>query len=150
MMKRLSLLTFLAALAVVLVACAPAASNDGSSFSRALTPAAEVPAPTLNGAMPSGNVTAVLNSDARTLTVSGNFSGLTGPATGAHIHGPAPEGESAGVVFPLRVDNAASGSLSGTWENMTAEQVQQLRDGLYYVNVHTEMNPPGEIRAQLR
>jgi hypothetical protein len=147
-MKRPFLLTFFAALAVVVAACAPA-TDPASSFSGDLTAEAEVPAPTLSGAMPSGNVTAMLSSDGNTLTLSGNFSGLTGPATGAHIHGPAPAGQAAGVVFPLEIDNAASGSLSGTWMNLGAEQLQQLRDGLFYVNVHTDMNPPGEIRAQL-
>jgi hypothetical protein len=52
-------------------------------------------------------------------------------------------------VFPLVIDAESSGELSGTWEDMTAAEVQNLRDGLYYVNVHTEMNGPGEIRGQL-
>ncbi|MEX2534189.1 MAG: CHRD domain-containing protein [Trueperaceae bacterium] len=144
-MKRSVLLTFLAALAGVLAACVPALQPG---FNADLTTAAEVPPPTLDGATPSGSSTAMLTGN--TLTVTGNFAGLTGPATAAHIHGPAPVGEAAGVVFPLQVDNAVSGNLSGTWADMTEEQLQQLRDGLFYVNVHTAMNGAGEIRGQLR
>lgn len=147
-MKRYVLLTLVAALALVLAACAPATA--GEAYSANLTASAEFPAPALAGATPSGSATATFNSAENTLTLNGNFTGLTGPATAAHIHGPAREGDTAGVIFPLQVDNAASGSVSGTWTGMTAEQVQQLRDGLYYVNIHTEMNPPGEIRGQLR
>lgn len=146
-MKRYVLLTLVAGLALVLAACAPATEGD---YSANITASAEFPAPALDGATPSGSATASLNSAENTLTLNGDFSGLTGPATAAHIHGPAREGATAGVIFPLQVDSATSGSVSGTWTGMTAEQVQQLRDGLYYVNIHTEMNPPGEIRGQLR
>lgn len=147
-MKRTVLLTFVTAVAVVLAACAPA--TERNDYAAELTASAEVPAPTLDGANPSGSATAALDGAENTLTLTGNFSGLTGPATGAHIHGPAPMGETAGVVLPLQIDQSASGSVSGTWTGMTAEQIQQLRDGMYYVNIHTEMNPAGEIRGQLR
>lgn len=147
-MKKYALLTLVVGLALVLSACAPAAEEG--AYSANITATAEFPAPTLDGATPSGEATAMLNNAENTLTLNGNFTGLTGPATAAHIHGPAREGDTAGVVFPLQVDSATSGTVSGTWTGMTAEQVQQLRDGLYYVNIHTEMNPPGEIRGQLR
>jgi len=32
---------------------------------------------------------------------------------------------------------------------MTDAQIQQLRSGLCYINIHTEKNKPGEIRGQL-
>lgn len=135
-----------ASLLLVLAACAMALQMQ---FSASLTPEAEVPAPTLDGATPSGSASATLNAAENTLTVEGTFSGLTGPATAAHIHGPAEPGEPAGVIFPLTIDSATSGSFSGTWEDMSEEQVAELRSGLYYINIHTDMNPPGEIRGQL-
>lgn len=146
-MKRLVLLASLAAFAVVLAACT---APLPFTFTADLTADAEVPAPDLNGASPFGEATATLNDAEDTLEIEGNFSGLTGPATGAHIHGPAEEGETAGVIFPLEVDAATSGEFSGTWDDITATQVAQLRDGLFYVNVHTAQNGPGEIRGQLR
>ena len=33
--------------------------------------------------------------------------------------------------------------------DITAEQIAELEDGKYYVNVHTEEYPDGEIRGQL-
>lgn len=145
-MKRISILIVSIALTVLLAACAGGAQLE---FSANLTTEAEVPAPDLNGATPSGSATATLNAAEDTLVISGTFEGLTGPAQAAHIHGPAEEGETAGVVFPLDIDAAASGELSGTWSDITEDEVQQLRDGLFYVNVHTAANGAGEIRGQL-
>ncbi|MDZ7801080.1 MAG: CHRD domain-containing protein [Trueperaceae bacterium] len=146
-MSRFKVLLASIGLVLGLAACSAAVQLD---FSADLTTDAEVPAPDLDGATPSGSATATLNEAEDTLTISGDFSGLTGPATGAHIHGPAEEGETEGVVFPLNVDAAASGELSGTWDDITEDEVQQLRDGLFYVNVHTDLNAAGEIRGQLK
>lgn len=33
---------------------------------------------------------------------------------------------------------------------MTDEQVEWFEDGLLYINVHSEMNPGGEIRGQIQ
>lgn len=146
-MGRFKVLLVSIGLVLGLAACSAAVQLN---FSAELTSDAEVPAPDLDGATPSGSATATLNEAEDTLTVSGDFAGLTGPATAAHIHGPAEEGEAAGVVFPLDVDLAASGELSGTWDDITESEVQQLRDGLFYINVHTDLNGPGEIRGQLK
>lgn len=145
--KSWVLLPILAAVTLVLAGC----NGDTlqNEFAATLTHEAEVPAPTLNGADPSGSATATLNDEENTLTITGSFEGLTGPATAAHIHGPAEVGEAAGVVFPLNVDEQTDGNLSGTWDDITAQEVEQLRDGMFYVNVHTDQNGPGEIRGQL-
>jgi hypothetical protein len=145
-MKRIIMTLSALAMALVLAACAMGPQTD---FSADLTSDAEVPAPTLNGATPEGSATATLSADGSALVVDGTFTGLTGPAQAAHIHGPAEPGETAGVLFPLTIDNAASGDISGTWNDITDDEVEQLRDGLFYVNVHTDQNPAGEIRGQL-
>ncbi|HID54160.1 MAG TPA: CHRD domain-containing protein [Anaerolineae bacterium] len=89
---------------------------------------------------------------------------LSGPATAVHIHGPAAEGQDAGVVVPLcgspgavlaecTMENGAlkiSGNIKTQLTGMTpGEFIRALRDGMLYVNVHTELNPAGEIRGQL-
>jgi len=80
------------------------------------------------------------------LTWSVEFSGLTGPATGAHIHGPAKEGENAGVKIPFEdLESPIEGSAT-----LTDEQAKELMDGLMYVNIHTAANPKGEIRGQVK
>ncbi len=37
-----------------------------------------------------GTVTATYDTDSKKLTWKGSYNGLTGPATAAHFHGPAP------------------------------------------------------------
>jgi predicted lipoprotein with Yx(FWY)xxD motif len=116
------------------------------TFTATLNGANEVPAITTDG---TGSVTATLSGT--TLTLNGNYTYLSGPATLAHIHGPAAKTEAAGVLFNLTFTNEGnpgSGKLSATL-TLTPEQVAQLKDGLYYVNVHTAANKAGEIRGQL-
>jgi hypothetical protein len=73
------------------------------------------------------------------------YSGLTGPATMAHFHGPAEAGKNAGVAVPITP--ATSGSEGSA--TLTDAQVADLMAGKYYVNVHTEANKGGEIRGQV-
>ena len=63
-----------------------------------LSSASEVP-PTVSSG--TGTADAWLNKDTNVLKWKVSFSGLTGPATAAHFHGPAARGAKAGVVFPF-------------------------------------------------
>jgi hypothetical protein len=74
-----------------------------------------------------------------------NYTGLSGPATAAHFHGPAEPGKNAGVAVPI--SNTASGSDGSA--TLTDAQAADLTAGKYYVNVHTAANPGGEIRGQV-
>src|SRR4051812_1928295 len=73
------------------------------------------------------------------------YSGLSGPVTAAHFHGPAAAGANAGVKVPI--PNTASGSEGSA--TLNDEQAADLTAGKYYVNVHTAANPGGEIRGQV-
>src|SRR5262249_25451471 len=120
-----------------------------------------------------------LDTTAQTLTVSATFSGLTGPATAAHIHCcqtafdvPPTVGVATSVPsfqgFPLNMGT------SGTYGPMTFDLTQSLiyntafvmmfpggipqaeaaliaglESDLTYFNIHTANNPRGEIRGQL-
>ena len=82
------------------------------------------------------------------------FTDLTGPATGMHIHGPAPTNVPAAVVISLVANhtaatNAALGGFIGGTVTLTSDQASNLLAGLYYINIHTALNPGGEIRGQL-
>ena len=85
------------------------------------------------------------------LTLTGSFEGLMGNAIAAHIHRGA-VGENGPVEIDLMVvtdeDNQRQGSLSVT-HTLTSEQLALLQDGMFYVNVHSEAFPPGELRGQL-
>jgi hypothetical protein len=78
------------------------------------------------------------------ISVVGAFSGLSGPAIAAHVHFGAP-GVAGGVVFPLTISGS---TLSGTFTPTPAD-LTNLRAGNWYVNIHTSLNPGGEVRGQL-
>ena len=75
-----------------------------------------------------------------------SYSGLSGPATAAHFHGPAEAGKNAGVA--VAIPNAASSPVEGS-ATLTDAQAADLVAGRYYVNIHTAANPGGEIRGQV-
>ena len=74
------------------------------------------------------------------------YSGLTGPATAAHFHGPAAPGANAGVK--VAIPNATATPVEGS-ATLTDEQAADLMAGKLYINVHTAANPGGEIRGQV-
>jgi hypothetical protein len=89
----------------------------------------------------------------------------------AHIHAAAPPGSNAGVVFgffgsPFNDNNpndvvvtpfssGVGGTIFSKWDapegNSTtlALQLNNIRNGLAYLNFHTVQNPAGEIRGQI-
>jgi len=80
------------------------------------------------------------------LTWKLTYSGLSGPATAAHFHGPADTGANAKVAVPI--PNPATSPVEGS-ATLTDEQAKDLMDGKLYLNVHTAANPAGEIRGQV-
>ena len=92
--------------------------------------------------------TADVDYDAATKKLSWKltYSGLSGPPTAAHFHGPAEPGKSAGVA--VAIPNAGTSPAEGS-ATLTDAQAADLMAGKYYVNVHTAANPGGEIRGQV-
>jgi CHRD domain-containing protein len=93
-----------------------------------------------------GSATATLDTATKVLTWDVDYSGLSGPATAAHIHGPADPGANAPIVVPFTGNLASPIKGSAT---LNDAQIQQLEGGKWYVNIHTEANKGGEIRGQL-
>jgi len=126
-----------------IAACAmlalPALAEE-MKFTADLTGAAGVP-PTESTATGTADVT--VDTDAKTVSWVVTVEGLSGDATAAHIHGPATVDESAGPAIDM---SAAIMEGSG---DITDDQIAELQDGTYYVNVHTEQYPDGEVRGQL-
>ena len=119
-----------------------AARAETLMFHATLTAAAEVPPKTSGG---TGKLEATLDTDSKTLHYTVTYSGLTGPATAAHFHGPAMAGANAGVAVPIK-DPASGAKASAV---LTDAQIADLEAGKWYVNVHTAANPAGEIRGQV-
>jgi hypothetical protein len=95
----------------------------------------------------SGSGSAELSYDTATkkLTWKVTFSGLSGPATAAHFHGPAEPGKNAGVAVPI---SGAASPMEGS-ATLTDAQASDLVGGKWYVNIHTAANKGGEIRGQV-
>jgi hypothetical protein len=130
--------------AAVSVAFAGAASAATIDYTAKLTGAREVPKNDTKG---TGAFKATLDTTTKTLTYTLTFDSLTGPATAAHLHGPAARGVNAGVMTPLG-DKSPTSPVSGS-VTLTDDQIKELQSGKVYVNVHTAANPGGEIRGQV-
>ena len=93
----------------------------------------------------SGLAEAWLNKDTNVLKYKIVYTGLSGPATAAHFHGPAAAGANAGVVLPFaNPESPIEGQAT-----LTTTQAADLMAGRWYANIHTAANPNGEIRGQL-
>jgi hypothetical protein len=101
-----------------------------------------------NNTAGSGYGTVTLNDAMTSFDVDLTWQGLTGPASAGHIHGPAPVGTNAPVIFPFGITPGVSGHFTGTFA-INAMQLGWLQDGLLYMNLHTAQFPGGEIRGQL-
>jgi CHRD domain-containing protein len=130
--------------ALAVTAYAGAARNANPIMIAAkLTAKEEVPAQAVKNAKASGSFTGDITGHKLTWTLK--FSGLTGPATAAHIH-LGGMGVSGNVVVPLC--GPCKSSLHGT-ATLSAALLKDLKVHKLYVNVHTAKNPAGEIRGQL-
>ena len=98
-----------------------------------------------NQSTATGNLQATLDKQTRVLTWTLSTQGLSTPAVGASLHGPAMPGENAPVAAPLPLGKGVEG---GT-VTLTAVQMDDLLAGRWYVSVLTAAAPTGEIRGQL-
>jgi hypothetical protein len=83
------------------------------------------------------------------------FEGLTGPAVAAHFHFAA-EGANGPVTINLDTSPgvvfSGIGMDTGTFvggSTLSSMEINDVLAGLWYINIHTELNPPGEIRGQV-
>ena len=130
------------AAAAALAGCGMMRGSSTASFSGALSGAAEVPP---NMARGTGMAEAWFDKSNSMLKWKITYRDLSGPATGAHFHGPAAAGANAGIA--LGFQNPAS-PIEGS-ATLTAAQAADLMAGRWYANIHTAANPGGEIRGQM-
>ena len=121
----------------------PAPDANLVTFTTQLRAANEVPP---NASPASGTVDAVFNKDTSQLRWKVSFTGLSGPATAAHFHGPAAVGTNAGVVLPWAQPITSPMEGSAT---LSPTQAADLLAGRWYANIHTAAHPGGEVRGQM-
>ncbi len=132
-------------MALALAACG--GSGGGSTTAKvfksvALNGAQENPAVTTPA---TGSGVLIIDTESGEVSGSINTFGISGNA--AHIHTGA-VGVNGPVIIPLTQTS------TGVWNvsdgaKLTAEQLDAMRAGTLYVNVHTTANPGGEIRGQM-
>ena len=103
------------------------------------------------GDPPTGTVIATLNDSETQIDFTVFAANLSGPATAMHFHEALP-GTPGPIVLDLgnsfEVNENGVLSASGS-EAVTSDFVEALRAGDIYLNIHTALNPTGEIRGQL-
>ena len=117
-------------------------------FTAAISGLNERPTPLTNSATGFGSFSLEGNQLAFNIT----YSGLSGPATAAHIHGPATTANSGGVQIDLQPFHVGAFGTAGTFSGavtLTSAQRAMVLNGLTYVNLHTSANPGGEARGQI-
>ncbi len=127
---------------LALLAAVPAWAE---SFETRLSPSPLTPG-TRDSITGEGRASASL--DGRTLTVSGNFHGLAGDATGAELY------DGLGIAIPgpkafdLTVTPGVSGTISASL-TLSAKQAADLRAGHFYVQLNSKKAPDGNLTGWL-
>jgi hypothetical protein len=125
---------------IALALFAQSAAPPPTSFRARLSPV-PVESSTASKITGSGTVTAAL--DGSKLTIAGTFQGMKSPATIAQVH-MGQRGVRGPVEFDLSIDKSASGAISGTIM-LTKVQIDTLRRGWYYIQIHAEQAPDGNL-----
>jgi hypothetical protein len=125
----------------VLLAAADGAAQTGDKYSARLgmVPAANA----AQQANVTGKGAATATLAGTRLTISGTFEGLPAPATAARLHQGIAKGARGKAFADLTITKAASGTIAGT-VNLTPEQVEALKAGKLYLQVHSERGIPAE------
>ncbi len=117
-------------------------------FSADLTGAAEKPVAVSSPG--SGFVASSLAGNVLSFVLT--YRGMTSAVTQAHIHGPSASTNTAGILFDLAPYHRGTYSTQGVFSGsvaLTPAQIGALISGDLYMNLHTAVNPSGEIRGQL-
>ncbi len=125
-------------LAVLLLAAIPCCAQ---TYSARLTP---VPIDAAMRATVSGMGSASATLAGTKLSITGSFEGLRTPATMAQIHQGPVTGVRGAAILDLTVSKATDGSISGSFD-LTPAQVESLRKGRLYIQVHSEKAPDGNL-----
>ena len=141
-MKSTTFLIAGIALLVGVAAGTPPAQAEKITLTADLKGTNEVPP---NASPATGKAEATLDTETKVLSWKVTYADLTGPAMGAHFHGPSEAGKNAGIALPFKT---VQSPIEGT-ATLTDNQIADLLAGKWYANIHTGANPGGELRGQM-
>ena len=139
-MKLRKIVTFAIVVATTVMLGEAGAFAEKVRFTASLKGPAEVP-PTNSPGTAKAEI--AFDTSSRTVKWVLAFRNLSGHPTAAHFHGPATQGENADPVLDIRT------KLKRGIAHLTTEQAADLMAGKWYINIHTEKFPSGEIRGQV-
>ena len=96
------------------------------------------------GANVQGRGTVLASLDKNLFTIQGKFSGLSSPATEARLHMGNVMGGTGPAIGPLKIPQAQSGEISGTF-TLTPAQIAALKAGKLYVILDSQSAPKGNL-----
>lgn len=96
------------------------------------------------GANVQGRGTVLATLDGNTFTIQGKFAGLSSPATKARLHMANVMGGGGPAIGDLKIPQAQSGAISGTF-TLTPEQIAGLKVGKLYVMLDSQSAPKGNL-----
>ncbi len=134
---------------VAVVFLLAAAVVQAQTYGVVMTGSQERPTPTTSTGW--GNATVTFDSTRSNINVAITVKGLTSAITGAHIHEKVAGTEVGDIVVAFTpLASFTNGKLTGTFpiDSLVAGRLA-ANPGNFYMNVHTTVNPGGEIRGDL-
>jgi hypothetical protein len=132
----------LAVSAVALAGLGAGAQTQTANFKARLTP---VPVETSTAATITGSGVVTATLTGTKLSLNGTFDGMKSAVTLAQVH-QGPRGVRGPVEFDLTVEKGPSGSGTISGDVMlTKVQVDSLRKGWFYIQIHAEKAPDGNL-----
>src|SRR5215471_5280479 len=125
---------------IALALFAQSSAPPATSFRARLSP---VPVESSTASKITGSGTVMATLDGSTLSINGTFQGMKSPATIAQVH-MGMRGVRGPVEFDLSVEKSQSGAVSGTI-TLTKIQIDTLRKGWYYIQIHAQQAPEGNL-----
>jgi hypothetical protein len=103
-----------------------------------------MPIDEVNRGLVTGEGSASASLDDETLSITGSFTGLRGPATVARLHESLDRGIRGPALYDLTIEAATEGAVSGEIE-LTPDQVELLLDGRLYITIYSQTAPEGNL-----
>jgi len=99
-----------------------------------------------------GGATLLVDANETQAILTYHYENMTSNKVGNHIHGPADPGQPGQIIFDMDTATPqANGSYLWTFQQSGNTTVQDIRDALhagrFYINIHSAINPAGELRG---